>query len=133
MTNIEFYKDKLLEIADAGTVIAIVDGKPTDGCRDLKCEECDRCDKCTDADLLKWLLSEHTEETVNYKICKNLKVDDKILVSNTDNFWYKRYFAGYDLERDSVLAFDSGATSWTADKGCVSHWRYVKMPEEDKK
>lgn len=74
MTNLEFYKDKLLEIADAGTVIAIVDGKPTDGCRDLKCEECDRCDKCTDADLLKWLLSEHTEETANYKICKTLKL-----------------------------------------------------------
>lgn len=74
MNNIEFYKDKLLEIADAGTVIAIVGGKPINCNNDVVCKECDRhndCpDKglityCTDKGLIKWLLSEYVEETAN--------------------------------------------------------------------
>lgn len=94
-------------------------------------QKCSRHDNCTDAGLIKWLLSKHIEETANYRICKNLKADDKILVSNTGNYWEKRHYAGYDSGSDSVLAFDSSTTSWTADKQCVAQWKYVKLPEKE--
>lgn len=130
MTNLEFFKEELAKLVEASKTIAIVNGKPTN-CTITNCSICDRHNKCSDTGLIKWLLAEHIEETDNYKICKNLKVDDKILVSNTGDYWEKRYFAGYEVENDSVVAFDSGTTSWTAGKGCISHWRYVKLPEEE--
>ena len=131
MTNFEFYKDEILKIAEISKVIAVVNGKPTN-CSDVKCNTCDRHNKCNDVGLVQWLLSEHIEETDNSKICKTLKVDDKILVSNTGDFWERRHFARYDSENDDVVAFDSGATSWSVDNDVwVSHWRYVKLPEEE--
>lgn len=132
MTNFEFYKDKLSTISETSkSAIAIVNGKPTNCWNCLACENCDRHNNCWDTGLIKWLLSEHIEETDNYKVCKNLNVDDKILVSLTGDDWVKRYFARYDSENDKVVAFNSGATSWSADNTCVSQWKYVKLPEEE--
>lgn len=131
MTNLEFFKE---ELAKMTKTIAIVEGKPTDGCH-VACTNCDRDNDCTDAGLIKWLLTEHIEETDNSKLCKNLKVDDKILVSNaplsdSSSYWNKRHFAEYDAEHDMVITYDSGTTSWTADKKFVSHWKYAMLPDE---
>lgn len=131
MTNFEFYKEKLSEISaiGRGRAIAIVDGKPIGGCYDLNCEECDRCNNCTDAALIKWLLSEHIEETENDKICKKLKIDDKVLVSNDGKTWGRRYYAGYD--RGMPLTFHNGKTSWSNEEGAATiAWNYIKLPEE---
>lgn len=130
MTNFEFYKDELSKIVAAGKRIAIINGKPTKCSDYIECENCDRHNNCNEVGLIIWLLSEHIEETDNYKICKNLKIDDKILVSDTGDYWNKRYFARYDSENDVVVTFDSGTTSWSADKEFVSHWKYAKLPEE---
>lgn len=131
MTNFEFFKEELAKMAEASSPIAINNGKPIKCCRDILCKDCDRHNNCNDSGLIKWLLSEHIEETENCKICKTLKVDDKILVSNTGDDWKRRYFAGYDSENDVVITYDSGKTSWSSDKTWVSHWRYVKLPEEE--
>ena len=129
MTNLEFFKE---ELAKMTKTIAIVDGKPESCTNTTNCDTCDRHNKCNDVGLLQWLLSEHIEETDNSKICKTLKVDDKILVSDNGNFWEKRHFAKYDSEGDYVVAFDSGATSWSVKNDTwVSHWKYVKLPEEE--
>lgn len=61
MTNFEFYKDTLAEIAKTGDDIAIVKGKPRQ-CAGINCNECERNDMCVEANLLKWLLSEHVEK-----------------------------------------------------------------------
>lgn len=128
MTNGEFYKDKLLGIKG---MVAIADGEPC-ACENLRvCELCSRQHKCRDESLIEWLFSEHIEETNNYKICKKLKVDDKILVSRTGDNWKKRHYAGYDSESDCVFAFDSGGTSWSVDRGYVTCWKFVKLSEEE--
>lgn len=130
MTNLEFFKDDLLKIVATGKRIAIFKGKPAHCFDVLLCRDCDRCYNCTDSGLTKWLMSEHVEKSENSKICKNLKIDDKILVSNSGEYWEKRHFARYDSESDSILVFDTGTTSWTASEKCVSRWNYVKLPEE---
>lgn len=132
MNNFEFYKDEISKMAkEREKRIAIVNGKPTECDWNVECINCDRYDNCNDGGLVKWFLSEHVEETNNAKVCKNLKVDDKILVSYAGSTWFKRHFAGYDSENDYVLTFDSGTTSWTADeKHNIAHWKYAKLPKE---
>lgn len=132
MTNFEFYRDELSKIAkEEEKRIAIVNGKPTDCNWNVECINCDRYDNCNDGSLVNWFLSEHVEETDNAKICKNLKVDDKILVSHTGEEWFKRHYAGYDSKSDRAYAFNSGVTSWTINgKFDISPWKHVKLPEE---
>ena len=61
MTNFEFWKDTLAEIVKTGDDIAIVKGKPRQ-CTGINCNECERNNMCVEADLIKWLLSEHIEK-----------------------------------------------------------------------
>lgn len=136
MINFEFYKEELSKIVAVGNLIAIVDDKPVICSDDIECKKCGRCYKCNELGLMKWLFSEHIEETENCKICKGLNVDDKIYVSNTpisdsSDLWYKRHFAGYDSENDLIITYESGTTSWTADKKFVSHWKYAKLPDNE--
>lgn len=57
-----------------------------------------------------------------------VEVDTKILVSNNNKKWYRRYFAKY--ENDEVFAFMNGTTSYT-DNTCTT-WKYAKLYEEGK-
>lgn len=89
------------------------------------------CEVHSDKDLFEMVEKQLKEgETENYKICKKLNIDDKILVSDTGDYWEKRHFAGYDPKSDYIIAFDTGTTSWTASEKCVTRWKYVKLPEE---
>lgn len=57
-----------------------------------------------------------------------VEVDTKILVSEDDDVWYKRYFAKY--ENDKVCTFVDGATSFSTDGYYIS-WKYAKLYKED--
>lgn len=57
-----------------------------------------------------------------------VEVDAKILVSNDDIKWYRRYFAKY--ENDKVCTFVDGATSFSTDGYYIS-WKYAKLYKED--
>lgn len=53
-------------------------------------------------------------------------VDTKIIVSDDEKNWRKRYFAKY--EGDIVYAWSNGCTSWNAED--VVYWNYAKLAEE---
>ena len=57
-----------------------------------------------------------------------VEVDAKILVSNDDIKWYRRYFAKY--ENGKVCTFVDGATSFSTDGYYIS-WKYAKLYKED--
>lgn len=56
-----------------------------------------------------------------------VEVDTKILVSNDNKRWYRRYFAKY--ENGEVFAFLSGYTSYI-DNTCTE-WKYAKLYKEE--
>lgn len=55
-------------------------------------------------------------------------VDTKILVSDDNINWCKRYFRKY--EDGKVLAFCNGATSWSNDRNVESDWKYARLADE---
>lgn len=61
-----------------------------------------------------------------------VKVDTKILVRNINgDTWKKRYFARY--ENETVYAFDSGKTSWSASTDNLTDlvpWEFVEVVNE---
>ena len=61
-----------------------------------------------------------------------VKVDTKIRVRDSqDAVWKKRYFARY--ENETVYAFDSGKTSWSANANHLSDlvpWEFAEVVEE---
>lgn len=61
MTNFEFYKDKLMAIADNGSDVAIVKGKPA-ACDDIMCLQCELGEFNCGASLIHWLYAEHKEQ-----------------------------------------------------------------------
>lgn len=64
MTNFEYWKEKILEIAKTGSDIAVAGGKPT-MCEDTQCSECDFQDiwECgAKTMLIEWLYAEHVEK-----------------------------------------------------------------------
>lgn len=100
MTNKEFYRDEIFEIACNGHTVAVCDGKPV-VCEDTQCSQCDfRGTDCTKL-LKEWLEKEH-EESTEWKIqpeVKKLKQDDRVLVSTNGVDWIKRYFEKYDQKK----------------------------------
>lgn len=54
-------------------------------------------------------------------------VDTKILVSNDNIKWYRRYFAKYEYNK--VFAFINGTTSFTDN--ARKSWQYAKLYKED--
>lgn len=57
---------------------------------------------------------------------QNLKVDDKILVSNTGRYWVNAHFSHYKYGQ--LFAFTDGKTSFTSN-GSTELWLYWKKPE----
>lgn len=56
-------------------------------------------------------------------------VDTKILVSNDNKIWYKRYFAKF--ENDKIYSFANGTTSFTHGYISFEPWRYAKLYKEE--
>jgi len=132
MLNIEYYKDKLVElgIIDIQS-LAIIQGQPHICKYDTMCDKClfnNHSFSCPN-DALDWLFSEYKEEPeVDWS---KVKVDTPILVtSSEDAIYLKRYFAKY--ENGKVYAWKYGATSWAANNEyAVSSWKYAKLAENE--
>lgn len=71
-------------------------------------------------------------EKLNIIDWSTVKVDTKILVRDTNGGeWKKRYFARY--ENETVYAFDSGKTSWSANVNHLSDlvpWDFAEVVDE---
>ena len=73
------------------------------------------------------ILQMEFEEIVNVDWSK-VPLDTKILVSDDDKNWCRRYFAKYEGGR--VYAFMDGATSFTGSSETLLGWDYAKLYEE---
>ena len=132
MLNIEYYKDKLVELGviDIDT-LAIVQGRLYNCCATIECCDClfNNNFGCSDA-ALNWLFSEYEEPEVDWS---KVKVDTPILVKDCERSeWAKRYFAKF--VDGKVYAWKNGATSWSADgEWDVTSWNYAKLAERSEK
>ena len=130
MLNIEYYKDKLVElgIIDIKS-LAIIQGQPHICKYDTMCDKClfnNHSFSCF-ADALNWLFTEYKEEKeVDWS---KVKVDTPILVSEDAKGWNKRHFAGF--KNGKVYAWHDGLTSWSAIGGCERSWKYAKLAESE--
>lgn len=62
MTNFEFYKEKITEIAGAGSGVGVVRDEPVP-CDDIPdCTCCELCKGECSGELVKWLYAEHVEQ-----------------------------------------------------------------------
>ena len=137
MTNKEYYKDKIFEIACQGCLVAFNEStNEMVGCdNSLSCDNCKFCKfkwsegGCRKA-LQEWLEEEYKEPPVDWT---KVEVDTKILVKDSlSGKWYKRYFAKY--EGGVVHTFIDGATSWSVADDVidnVSIWKDAKLWEEE--
>lgn len=57
-------------------------------------------------------------------------VDTKILVSNDNKKWFRRYFAKF--KNDKIYTFDNGTTSFTYNYTGLVPWEYAKLYKEEK-
>lgn len=131
MLNIEYYKDKLVELCVIDIDrLALIQGQPRICNSSLLCNEClfnNNIDFCS-GEALNWLFSEYKEPEVDWS---KVKVDTPILVKDTkDGEWIKRYFAKF--EGGQIYAWGDGATSWTANDECdATYWKYAKLAESE--
>jgi hypothetical protein len=135
MTNYEKYKDELLKhvIAQSYIGLEIHTNKLVD-CSDRCCEKCkfnaNGASICKNAcEMEKWLNSEYVEEEKEEVDWSKVPIDTKVLVSDDEINWYRRYFAGIDACTNERLAWLDGATSW-ANRSTMT-WKHVKLYKED--
>lgn len=127
MTNFEKYKDLILDSIANGWGIGIDEHtKQITSCFNLSCADCEfrsNGASCA-ARLILWLCEEYQEPPVDWS---KVAVDTKVLVSNSGNYWCKRYFAKRKDGR--YYTWYKGATSWSNDQ--MEAWDYAKLAEED--
>lgn len=129
MLNIEYYKDKLVElgIIDIQS-LAIIQGQPHICKYDTMCDKClfnTNSFSCPN-DALNWLFLEYEESEVDWS---KVEVDTPILVSENAKGWNKRHFAGF--KNGKVYAWHDGLTSWSAIGECERSWKYAKLAESE--
>ena len=131
MTNYEKYKDKIDKIWNDGKVIGVTEDCKVTSCDEiLSCNECIFNEEC-DLKSQKWLVSEYKDPAENVDWSK-VPIDTPVLVREyeTDK-WIPRYFAGIN-EDGNVIAFDSGATSWSDDgENLTVNWKQAKLANPD--
>lgn len=140
MKNKEHYAKEILEILrerEEIVGVAVVNGKP-ERCAGTPCSGCDFCyeDSCGQA-LKKWMEKDysekdHEEQKIQPEV-KNLKKDDKVLVSIDGVNWLKMHFKMYDEENDVVYTYCCVCTSWTEAGDNESEWTYAKLPKDNRK
>lgn len=131
MTNYEKYKDEIDKIWNERKVISV-----TEDCKVTSCDKISSCNECIfnegcDLNSQKWLVSECKDLAEDVDWSKVL-VDTPVLVRDyeTDK-WNPRYFAGIN-EDGNVIAFDSGATSWSDDgENLTVNWKQAKLANPD--
>ncbi len=131
MLNIEYYKDKLVELCVIDiNRLAVIEEQPRVCNNSIMCDEClfnNNIDFCSD-EALNWLFSEYEEPEVDWS---KVEVDTPILVTDdVRSKWFKRYFAKFEDRK--VYTWQDGATSWTADgEYNVNYWKYAKLAERE--
>ena len=131
MLNIEYYKDKLVELGVINfDKLALIQGQPHICNTSMLCDEClfnNNIDFCSEG-ALNWLFTEYKEPEVDWS---KVNVDTPILVREYEsNKWVKRYFAKF--VDGKVYAWCDGATSWTAnDEYDVTSWNCAKLAESE--
>lgn len=131
MLNIEYYKDKLVELCVIDIDrLALIQGQPHICNTNMLCGEClfnNNIDFCS-GEALNWLFSEYKEPEVDWS---KVKVDTPILVKDIlKSEWIKRYFAKYENGR--VYVWKEGKTSWSAvNEHDVNSWKYAKLAESE--
>ena len=130
MLNIEYYKDKLVELGviDINT-LALVPGRLCHCCDVIQCCNClfNNNFSCSDR-TLNQLFTEYKEPEVDWS---KVKVDTPILVrDDEDEEWMNRYFAKF--ADGKVYTWGGGTTSWTADgEYRANSWKYAKLAERE--
>lgn len=130
MTNYEKYKDEIDKIWKNGSDISVTKDNKVRSCDITPCSECIFDDVCG-FKTQKWLVSECKDPAEDVDWSK-VPVDTPILVRDyEDDEWIKRYFAGIN-EDGNVIAFDSGATSWSDDgENLTVNWKQAKLANPD--
>lgn len=110
MLNIEYYKDKLVELGVINfNKLAVIEEQPRICNTGILCDECllnNKNEFCSN-EALNWLFSEYEEPEVDWS---KVEVDTPILVTDyVRSKWVKRYFAKF--EDGKVYAWQDGATS----------------------
>ena len=129
MTNKEKYADEIIDIA-VRSKLALKDGKPIP-CASMRCSECGffSPDHSCRFNACEWLDSEYVAPPVYWS---KVAVDTPILVRDyKSNEWERKYFAKY--ENGKVCAWLGGATSWSADSGDITDWKFAKLAESEEK
>lgn len=127
MLNIEYYKDKLVELGVINfDKLAVIEEQPRICNTGILCDECllnNKNEFCSN-EALNWLFSEYEEPEVDWS---KVEVDTPILVTDyVRSKWVKRYFAKF--EDGKVYAWQDGATSWSvANEYDVTCWNYAKL------
>ena len=125
MKNREKYADKIIDIA-VMSKLALKDGKPVP-CIEMRCSECGflSANHSCDSNVREWLDSEYVTPPVDWS---KVAVDTPILVRDSEEeAWRKRHFAKY--ENGNVYTWLGGSTSWSADSGDVTYWKFAKLAE----
>lgn len=137
MKNREKNAEKMLDIACNGYVIAVDKrtGEVVPCNTGLKCEDCalggdGNCRK----KFIEWCNAEY-KEPQKITIPEDTPIDTKIIVSEDEEKWIKRYFAGFGKD-GTVLAWVDGATSWSIPSGCIFElvtrkWKFAKLASEE--
>lgn len=132
MTNKEKYRDEIENYIFIGGGFAVSHSGNAVRCAETDCNDCifGGTHNCS-SKKLEWLSAEYLESKqlrLTEEI-RNLKVDDKLLVSENGKDWHKAHFANYsDNDEYVVDCFCNGGTSWS--NTCVVGWEYAKLPEE---
>ena len=130
MLNIEYYKDKLVELGVIDPDRLAVISEQLQVCETVHCCEClfNPYGSLCSVDALNWLFSEYKEPEVDWS---KVKVDTPIWVrDDEDGSWMRRYFAKF--VDGKVYAWMDGATSWSANSEYnVNSWKYAKLAESE--
>lgn len=134
MTNYEKYKDELIKHVIAQSYIGLdINTNNIADCSDSCCERCKFNENraiCNDVDeMMAWLNSEYIEPKKEEVDWSKVPIDTKVLVSDNEIDWYRRYFADIDKYTNECLAWADGATSW-ANRSTMP-WKYIKLYKED--
>lgn len=119
MTNKEYYKEQILDLACKGMRFAFANDENVPcACRDLDCNKCifsNEYDESCEKNIIKWCNAEYVEPCPFEK-------DDVVEVSNDGKRWCIRHFS--HIGDGMYYAFVDGVKSTEVSDVCP--WRYCR-------
>lgn len=130
MTNFEYYKNEIMELAEQGKALAVVDGKPM-ACFDATCGNCDLEDAHCEVNLIKWLYSEHRSLTDNdITMCHAVDPDTYIYRSGSGNLYLSSSENLQNLctiDGTTAIFFDNAIKIDARLFGCIKIGEYIQV------